>query len=154
MTIDEIRELLSHAGSLGIGMVVGGVVVYLIVKNFLPSYLIEKGKNLATREDVGAITKEIEDVKHQYAQQLQQLVHQNSLLIEEMRSRGQLRLAAAEQRLRAHQEAFRLWRKLASNMHEQAIFETVRECQEWWNSNCLYLSAGAREILSNLVYAS
>jgi hypothetical protein len=58
----------------------------------------------------------------------------------------QLRLAAAEKRLEAHQQAFALWRKLISNVHKESkIHEIVGECQEWWNNNCLYLSPEARE---------
>ena len=58
----------------------------------------------------------------------------------------QLRLAAAEKRLEAHQRAFALWRKLINTVHdEKEIFNVVSECQEWWNNNCLYLSPDARE---------
>ena len=58
----------------------------------------------------------------------------------------QLRLAAAEKRLEAHQRAFALWRKLIHSVHdEKEIFNVVSECQEWWNNNCLYLSPEARE---------
>ena len=58
----------------------------------------------------------------------------------------QLRLAAADKRLEAHQQAFALWRKLIQTVHdEKEIFNTVAECQEWWNNNCLYLSPDARE---------
>ena len=58
----------------------------------------------------------------------------------------QLRLAAAERRLEAHQRAFALWRKLIHTVHdEKEIFNIVAECQEWWNNNCLYLSPDARE---------
>jgi len=58
----------------------------------------------------------------------------------------QLRLAAADKRLEAHQRAFALWRKLLHSVHnEKEIFNVVAECQEWWNNNCLYLSPEARE---------
>jgi hypothetical protein len=57
----------------------------------------------------------------------------------------QLRMAAAERRLDAHQQAFALWRKLISNVHnEDEIHKVVAECQDWWNRNCLYLSPDAR----------
>jgi hypothetical protein len=35
----------------------------LIIKNFLPKYFNEKGKNLATKEDIGEITKIVENIK-------------------------------------------------------------------------------------------
>lgn len=34
-----------------------------ILKNYLPSYFTEKGKNLATKEDIAEITRKIEAVK-------------------------------------------------------------------------------------------
>lgn len=43
----------------------------LLVKFYLPGYFKEKGKNLATKEDVAAITKKIEEVKVEYAKQLE-----------------------------------------------------------------------------------
>ena len=42
------------------------VAVFLIglfVKNYLPSYMDEKGKNLATKEDVEEITRKTEEVE-------------------------------------------------------------------------------------------
>lgn len=58
----------------------------------------------------------------------------------------QLRLAAVDRRLEAHQEAFALWRKLVSNVHdEEKGNDVVMECQNWWDKNCLYLTSQARE---------
>ena len=57
----------------------------------------------------------------------------------------QLRLAALDRRLIAHQEAFTLWRDILSNVHDvEANKVTVAECQVWWNHNCLYLDPSAR----------
>lgn len=42
------------------------VAVFLIglfVKNYLPSYMDEKGKNLATKEDIEEITRKTEEVQ-------------------------------------------------------------------------------------------
>lgn len=38
----------------------------LLLNNFLPSYVSKKGENLATKEDIAQITKEIEEVKTLY----------------------------------------------------------------------------------------
>ena len=43
----------------------------LILKSYLPSYFKEKGKNLATKEDIGVITHEIEEVKSQYSKDIE-----------------------------------------------------------------------------------
>ncbi|EOW0803616.1 hypothetical protein ACN2MB_004657 [Vibrio parahaemolyticus] len=42
-----------------------------IFRKYLLSYANEKGKNLATKEDIEGITKKIEGVKHEYAIQLE-----------------------------------------------------------------------------------
>lgn len=144
MTLAELTTLFTYLGSFGLGAVVAGVMVFLFLKSFLPSYLSEKAKNLATKEDVEVITDKIERVRGQYAENLQNLIHQNLLLIEEMRGRQQLRLAAVDKRLQAHQEAFSLWRKLVASVHKDPVWEVVLECQEWWDNNCLYLGPEAR----------
>ncbi|HWN95370.1 MAG TPA: hypothetical protein VNT99_10090 [Methylomirabilota bacterium] len=45
-------------------LILGGVVALgFILKNYLPSYFAEKGRNLATKEDIEEITRRIEEVK-------------------------------------------------------------------------------------------
>jgi hypothetical protein len=111
MSIEEIEYMLSLLGSFGIGAVIFGTIVFLIIKNYLPTYLNEKAKNLAKIEDIEGITRKIEDVKHEYMSQIQGLSHQNSLILEQARGQHQLRLAALDKRLQAHQEAYALWRE-------------------------------------------
>ena len=41
------------------------IFLFLIYLVFIKSYLTEKGKNAATKEDIGNITKEIETVKNE-----------------------------------------------------------------------------------------
>lgn len=43
-----------------------GIIVGLILNKFLPTYFSKKGENLATKEDIGKITNEIEEVKNIY----------------------------------------------------------------------------------------
>lgn len=60
--------------------------------------------------------------------------------------RHQLRIAALEKRLEAHQHAYTLWRKLLfADKRSKEIYDVVMECQDWWENNCLYLSSSARE---------
>ncbi len=47
--------------------------IYLTIKNLLPSYFSEKGKNIATREDISEITELVEQVKHEFTNQTEQL---------------------------------------------------------------------------------
>jgi len=129
--MSDIGQIL---GYLSTGAAVGAVLFGTFGRKFLDSYLSEKGKNLATREDIEKVTDQIEAIKAQYA-----------LLIEETRSRNQMRLAAVDKRLQAHQEAYSLWRKLVAHVHNEEIGEVVLECQTWWDQNCLYLSESSRD---------
>jgi len=47
------------------------VIVGLLLKNYLPPYLTEKGKNLATKEDIEEITNKIERVRSDYASEIE-----------------------------------------------------------------------------------
>jgi hypothetical protein len=134
MTIEDIKQILALVGALGVGAVVAGIFVYYLIKTFIPAYLSKKAENLATREDIAAITEEIERVKNQY-----------SVLLEELKAKHQLRLAALDRRLQAHQEAFTLWREVFGSVHTDQIGKTVLKCQEWWERNCLYLDPNVRE---------
>jgi hypothetical protein len=49
------------------------ILLLLFAKHYLPSYFIEKAKNLATKEDIGDITENIESVKTQYSIQLERI---------------------------------------------------------------------------------
>jgi hypothetical protein len=40
--------------------------------------------------------------------------------------------------LQVHQEAFSRWRKLVSNVPDEAIGPVAVECQSWCNDNALY----------------
>jgi hypothetical protein len=134
MSIDEIKQLLSFAGAFGVGGLVTGFVAFILVKSFIPSYLTKKAENLATREDIAGITNEIELVRSEYA-----------VLIEQFKARHQLRMAALDRRLQAHQEAFELWRELLGAAHTDGIGKVVMKCQSWWEKNCLYLEPKVRE---------
>jgi len=48
-----------------------GTMCIFIFRKYLLSYSSEKGKNLATKEDISEITTKIETVKHDYANQLE-----------------------------------------------------------------------------------
>ncbi len=71
MTPQELQDVLLRYGFVPtIAGVVGAVVVYLLLRYFSTSYLSEKGKNLATREDFAVLldqikqtTKETENIR-------------------------------------------------------------------------------------------
>ena len=112
------------------------LVVGFVGGAFVGPYLRKKGENLATQQDIGNLTKIVEDIRHQ-----------NKLAIEQGTHRHQLRLAALERRLVAHQQAYTRWWQLRFliNRDEDKLFNFADECQEWWTQNCLFLEAEARE---------
>ena len=106
-----------------------------LIVGYLASYVREKGKNTATREDIEEITNEIEQIKLQH-----------HLIIEQGNRRHQLKLAALDRRLETHQQAYALWREILHKVHKEGeIGEHIIKCQTWWENNCLYLEADARE---------
>lgn len=50
-------------------------IAVLLMRSFLPSYLSEKGKSLATREDIAELTEKVESVKTAYATELERVRH-------------------------------------------------------------------------------
>jgi hypothetical protein len=56
------------------------LVIYLILKNFLPSFFNEKGKNLATTQDISKITTLVEEVKSAFTKETEYLKAELSLL--------------------------------------------------------------------------
>ena len=133
MTPTEFQAWFSYLGNVGLGIVIGLGIAFLFLKSFVPAYLAEKGKNLATQEDIAKITEEIEKIKHQF-----------DIAIEERKGTHQLRLAAIDKRLAAHQQAFTLWREVLANTNAEEISGTAMKCQKWWEANCLYLEPSVR----------
>jgi hypothetical protein len=48
-------------------------VVALVAAKFLPSYMTEKGKNVATKEDIHDITKIVEEARKEYIHEVEML---------------------------------------------------------------------------------
>lgn len=51
----------------------GFSILFYTIKNLLPSYFSEKGKNLATTEDISKITTLVEEVKHSFNKETENL---------------------------------------------------------------------------------
>lgn len=100
------------------------------------TYLQEKGKNLATKEDIAEITTTVESAKR-----LQQE------LLEDFKANHQLRIVAVERRMDAHQQAFRLWRRMCHvPFHDRdGRLSIVAEATQWWEQNCIFLGPRSRE---------
>ena len=110
-----------------LGLVAAGVLL-LLIRDFLPVYARKKADNLATRADIARI-----------AAQLAQLERRDSLL---------------EKRLEVHQRAFALWRRLVAALDSGEIGAVVRECQDFWETSGLYLSAEARDAFNRAYIAA
>ena len=100
------------------------IVVYALVA-YCSYYLAHKAKNLATKEDIGVITDKVEQVKLLYAGQLEQV-----------KLRHQLKMAALDKRLQAHQEAFSFWAKMNKTPYGEEFKKLHVECSNWWENNC------------------
>src|SRR5262249_12676737 len=54
-------------------IILGLIAAGYVLKDFLPGYSREKGKSLATKEDVGEITRKVESAKLDFSAQIERL---------------------------------------------------------------------------------
>lgn len=118
------------------------IISYFLLRRFLPKYLEQKAKNLATKEDIAEITQIVEGIRSDRAKELENLSHHN-----------QLKMAALDKRLATHQEAYKLWLELRRNVHKKENIKIVIKCQNWWEENCLYLDNNARQAFISACHA-
>lgn len=85
MILDEINTFVNWLVQYGAQPVITGGIIFLLFKYFLPGYMSEKGKNIATKEDIEEITDKVESIRATYAE-----------LIEETKSENQLKISAIE----------------------------------------------------------
>jgi len=132
-----IRRALEDGVSLGWPTIIT-IVIFAIIVTLIGSYVKTKGENLATKQDIRSMTnKYIEEIKAEYAKQLEILKHEHDLSV-----------AALEKRLAVHQQAYVLWWELmevSSKKDRDQVGDCVMKCQDWFVKNSLYLSAEARD---------
>jgi hypothetical protein len=86
---------------------------------------------------------------------LEDLSHQNRLILEQSSRRHQLRMAALERRIEVHQQGYTLWVKLVGSVYrEEQLGSVVIECQDWWQRHCLYLDGAGREAFRDAYMAA
>ena len=112
-------------------------LVLTVAFAFLKPYLGRKGENVATKEDIGEITRIVKRIETDH-----------TVEVEALKGTQQLRMAAVEKRLQAHQEAFTLWRRMLSQLESEKLPEAISNCSRWWEENCLYLEFPARRAFS------
>lgn len=133
----QIFETFGIAGSAG---VVIGAVVLSGLRLYARAYLDRKAANLADKEDIDAITKIVESIKHDNELKLAQVT-------EALRAQTSLRLLAGERRIETHQKAYVLWQEMLDLIHQDGgtmRAELKEECREFYLANCLYLDAAVR----------
>lgn len=73
-------EWIQLIATMGVGLLV------MFWKNYIPKYLEEKGKNLATKEDITEITSKVESVKLEHSEKLDEIQKKNDLLYSEIKN--------------------------------------------------------------------
>ena len=138
---------------LNILILLGLGVVTLFVKSFFPFYIGEKGKNLATKEDISVITEKIESVKSEYARELERA--KSHFQIE-----SSLKQAFQSQSLKALEAINQLlvditkycWREIANRSgNEHYVWDSVDDSLEHWNFH-YFAVAIDKAILENSLY--
>lgn len=110
------------------------------------TYLAEKGKNRATKEDIAAITLEVKKVEDVFNRGLADL-----------NAHHQLRMVASERRLQAHQEAFDCWRLLYVGVNTGRYEVTQQysiKCMQWLFGNYMFVEEKARADFSIAIVAA
>ncbi len=129
-------------------------IVVVLAALYFRSYLRKKGENLATKEDTAEITRKVEEVRAEYAENLHTLIHEKTLIREAVQRRHQLSMAALDRRLQAHQTAYFLWRQLSSEATKDDGFVFIQRCDTWWDKHCLYLSEEAGSAFREALHAA
>jgi hypothetical protein len=146
--MDYLQFLLDVVGG-ALGAGIGGALGWMLVS----SYFGEKAKNLATKQDIGAITFEVEQVKTRFQEALEAQRHLNELALKSLDYEHQLRLAALDRRLDVHQGAYARWWNLRSRMDAADAHDVAVECQGWWAENNLFLAPAARKAFQDAYLA-
>jgi hypothetical protein len=71
-------------------------------------------------------------------------------MLEEVKARHQLRLAAVDKRLSVHQEAFTHWHSLYTTQLD-GFDNIIKAASDWWNHNCIYLEPSVRDAFLNVM---
>lgn len=122
-----------------VALMISAAIIFGL-RAYFGSYFAKKAEALATKEDIGDITRIIEAVKDQNARELAKLT-------EALRAQSSLRLLAGERRLETHQKAYMLWREMISTVHDpdpdtRGIFRN--KFHDFFFENCLYLDPKVR----------
>lgn len=112
--------------------------------SYFGSYFSKKAEYRVIKKEISKITATVESIKTDYAKTLEMLSHYN-----------RLKMAALDERLKAHQKAYSLWSELRRKVHKKDSekTKTLIACQEWWEQNCLYLNEESRQAFISAIHA-
>ena len=134
MTPEEIQAMAK-------GLAEGQAVWYVLSAGIggalagVGAYLAEKGKNRATKEDIGEITRAVKEIEAGFNEKLADL-----------QAHHQLRMVAAERRMQAHQEAYTHWVEATSALRvDEAEWERIyQNARSWHRRHNLFLGRETR----------
>jgi len=111
-------------------------------KGILSPFLSKMAEDFAERLGARKKTQIIEEIRQKFSKEIKGIERETSLQLEEMRANSQLRVANADKRMKAHQEAYSLWLELVETvgMDPESSQKTMDKCLNWWKNNCIYLS--------------
>jgi len=138
--------------ALNVLVLLGLVALGLLLKSYLPGYAREKGKNLATKEDVEEITHKIESVRSQYTSDAEKLraelrvtAHERETRFARLHERRADAIDGLYRRLvKAHETFYALTGGIVQSEHDtpearlEAAGDAARELLSFFNENRLY----------------
>lgn len=125
-----LNSVLNIAILISIGLVV------LFVRKYLPTYVMEKAKNLATKEDIAAITSEVENIRIQYAKELEEFRGQLQRELELIKiSQAELQLHKTEEFVKF----IEYFNDIFADKKKQQAIQTDQKEKDKFNKNMLDL---------------
>jgi hypothetical protein len=119
------------------------LILWFLVDKWVGPYVTAVGQAAIAKRETAEITDLSERVKHCYTEKA-----------EDIRARHQLRLAALDQRLAAHQQSFSHWLNMYRVLYKDELAEQTNKCRRWWEDNCLYLEPKVRDAFADAVSAA
>ena len=116
-----------------------------VLQSFAPgaiqTFINERVKGLAKQQDIEKLTKQFEEIKLQH-----------SRLLENHKTENLLRMAAIDERLSVHQEAYSIWGKLVlwDKVEDEEDRFSHMDLVHWWKDHNLYLEPEAREAFRDM----
>lgn len=111
----------------------GAVGTSLLLSKFLPSYMSEKAKNLATKEDIEEITKKVENIKKENQIELSKIQGTIDIKIEIERLKSKNTELYFQKQLEAMKELYKLRSKILPN-YRMPDMEWDDACQDIANN--------------------